>query len=400
MHQQHVAGRKIGQQIFGAPADRSPSCRAGVGRNPSGNGQRRSPRLISTLVKRAPSIAVPGRGGPSRLRVVRASLRQSLACNRVNFPDIAPLACAAHGLRKREKQTMTDTGSFGAQEVPLADKQALVDDVFHSVARRYDLMNDLMSFGLHRAWKDALVSDSERRRKRRSRLRCSTSLAAPATSPFASSRRVVRDASHRLRYQPGHARRRPRARRGKGLGEAAIFTEANAEALPLGIAASTPVTIAFGIRNVPRIETALAEAYRVLRIGGRFLCLEFSTAKFPASTRSTISIRSTSFPRSAAPSPATPILSLSGGVDPPVSEAAGIRRHDAHGRFCAGPPSTHDRRHRGAAFRLAFVISALARSLPPRPRRLRFRPRGRFRRDRSGGDAAFGASACSCAAPP
>src|SRR5271169_4266337 len=53
---------------------------------------------------------------------------------------------------------MADTASFGAQEVPLADKQALVDDVFHSVARRYDLMNDLMSFGLHRAWKDALVT--------------------------------------------------------------------------------------------------------------------------------------------------------------------------------------------------------------------------------------------------
>ena len=52
---------------------------------------------------------------------------------------------------------MADT-HFGAREVPLGDKQALVDDVFHSVARRYDLMNDLMSFGLHRAWKDALIS--------------------------------------------------------------------------------------------------------------------------------------------------------------------------------------------------------------------------------------------------
>src|ERR1700677_119185 len=53
---------------------------------------------------------------------------------------------------------MTETANFGAREVPLADKQALVDDVFHSVARRYDLMNDLMSLGLHRAWKDALVT--------------------------------------------------------------------------------------------------------------------------------------------------------------------------------------------------------------------------------------------------
>ena len=53
---------------------------------------------------------------------------------------------------------MTDTAHFGARQVPLEDKQALVDDVFHSVAYRYDLMNDLMSLGLHRAWKSALVT--------------------------------------------------------------------------------------------------------------------------------------------------------------------------------------------------------------------------------------------------
>src|ERR1700693_133937 len=53
---------------------------------------------------------------------------------------------------------MADTAHFGSRQVPLEDKQALVDDVFHSGARRYDLMNDLMSFGLHRAWKDALVT--------------------------------------------------------------------------------------------------------------------------------------------------------------------------------------------------------------------------------------------------
>src|ERR1700683_3657051 len=64
---------------------------------------------------------------------------------------------------------MTETAEFGARQVPLADKQSLVDDVFHSVARRYDLMNDLMSFGLHRAWKDALV----------------TAVNPPKTRPFA-----------------------------------------------------------------------------------------------------------------------------------------------------------------------------------------------------------------------
>ena len=64
---------------------------------------------------------------------------------------------------------MPETTSFGARQVPLGDKQTLVDDVFHSVARRYDLMNDLMSFGLHRAWKDALV----------------TAVNPPKTRPFA-----------------------------------------------------------------------------------------------------------------------------------------------------------------------------------------------------------------------
>src|ERR1700752_5494767 len=53
---------------------------------------------------------------------------------------------------------MMETAHLGARQVPIEDKQGLVDDVFHSVARRYDLMNDLMSFGLHRAWKDALVT--------------------------------------------------------------------------------------------------------------------------------------------------------------------------------------------------------------------------------------------------
>ena len=82
-------------------------------------------------------------------------------------------------------QSMTETATFGSREVPLEDKQALVDDVFRSVARRYDLMNDLMSFGLHRAWKDALVTAVNPPTNGRSR--CSTSPAAPATSPCACS---------------------------------------------------------------------------------------------------------------------------------------------------------------------------------------------------------------------
>ena len=169
---------------------------------------------------------------------------------------------------------------FGAREVPLADKQALVDDVFRSVARRYDLMNDLMSFGLHRAWKDALV----------------TAVNPPKNRPFAlvDIAGGTGDVAMRIVAAGGNDTRatvcdinadmlavgRERAD-ARGLGDAVTFAEANAEALPFKDRSFDAATIAFGIRNVPRIEAALAEAYRVLRIGGRFVCLEFSAVNVP-----------------------------------------------------------------------------------------------------------------------
>ena len=179
---------------------------------------------------------------------------------------------------------MTDTAQFGAREVPLADKQALVDDVFHSVARRYDLMNDLMSFGLHRAWKDALV----------------TAVNPPRNRPFCllDIAGGTGDVAMRVIAAGGegtHAtvcdinadmltigRERAAAR---GFADTITFTEANAEALPFKDRSFDAATVAFGIRNVPRIETALAEAYRVLKIGGRFLCLEFSAVNVPGLDR-------------------------------------------------------------------------------------------------------------------
>lgn len=173
---------------------------------------------------------------------------------------------------------------FGARQVPLADKQALVDDVFRSVARRYDLMNDLMSFGLHRAWKDALV----------------TAVNPPKNRPFAlvDVAGGTGDIAMRIVQAGGKGtgatvcdinadmlavgRERATAR---GFGDAITFTEANAEALPFRDRSFDAATIAFGIRNVPRIETALAEAYRVLKIGGRFVCLEFSAVTVPGLDR-------------------------------------------------------------------------------------------------------------------
>ncbi len=183
-------------------------------------------------------------------------------------------------MTEHEKQ-QTD---FGYRRVPADEKQALVDDVFHSVARRYDLMNDLMSFGLHRAWKDALV----------------TAVNPPKKLPFALldiaggtgdvALRVIKAGGEQTRATVCDinadmldiGRRRAVARALDGV---VTFTEANAEALPFADRSFDAVTIAFGIRNVPHIERALSEAFRVLKIGGKFLCLEFSAVDLPGLDR-------------------------------------------------------------------------------------------------------------------
>jgi demethylmenaquinone methyltransferase / 2-methoxy-6-polyprenyl-1,4-benzoquinol methylase len=183
-----------------------------------------------------------------------------------------------------KRLTMAETTHFGSRQVPLTNKQALVDDVFRSVAQRYDLMNDLMSFGLHRAWKDALV----------------TAVAPPKTGRFAllDIAGGTGDVASRVIAAGGVQTRavicdinadmlavgRERAAAG-GLGDAVTFIEANAEALPFPDRSFDAATIAFGIRNVPRIEAALAEAFRVLKIGGKFLCLEFSAVDVPGLDR-------------------------------------------------------------------------------------------------------------------
>jgi demethylmenaquinone methyltransferase / 2-methoxy-6-polyprenyl-1,4-benzoquinol methylase len=173
-----------------------------------------------------------------------------------------------------------DETHFGEQTVPLADKQGLVDDVFRSVARRYDLMNDLMSGGIHRAWKNALV----------------TAVNPPKSDkPFAllDVAGGTGDIAFRVVAAGGEGTRatvcdintdmlvvgRERAAE-LGLSNVS-FEEGNAEDLPYPDRSFDCVTIAFGIRNVPRIDRALNEMYRVLKIGGRFLCLEFSSVDIP-----------------------------------------------------------------------------------------------------------------------
>jgi len=179
------------------------------------------------------------------------------------------------------QNTAPDETHFGERTVPLADKQGMVDDVFHSVARRYDLMNDLMSGGLHRAWKDALVTAVNPPKGDKD-----FALLDLAGGTGDVAFRVVEAGGSNVRVTVcdinsdmltvGAERARER---GRDL--AVTFEQGNAEELPYADKSFDCVTIAFGIRNVPRIERALAEAYRVLKIGGRFLCLEFSAVTVP-----------------------------------------------------------------------------------------------------------------------
>ena len=170
--------------------------------------------------------------------------------------------------------------SYGFKSVGPGDKQPLVNEVFHKVANRYDLMNDLMSAGLHRLWKDAMVTWLNPPKRPGWKVLD----VAGGTGDIAF--RIV-DASH------GNAHAtvldingsmlsvgRDRAEK-KGLSGKTHFVEANAEELPFADATFDAYTIAFGIRNVPRIDVALSEAFRVLKPGGRFLCLEFSEVEMP-----------------------------------------------------------------------------------------------------------------------
>jgi demethylmenaquinone methyltransferase/2-methoxy-6-polyprenyl-1,4-benzoquinol methylase len=172
-----------------------------------------------------------------------------------------------------------ETTHFGFRDVPLAAKQTLVDDVFHSVANRYDLMNDLMSGGLHRAWKNALVAAVSPPKSRRFSLldlaggTGDVAFRVLAAGGAATQATVVDINADMLTV----GRERAAAR---SL-DAVYFVEGNAEALPFPERSFDAVTIAFGIRNVPRIAAALSEARRVLAIGGRFLCLEFSAVDVP-----------------------------------------------------------------------------------------------------------------------
>jgi demethylmenaquinone methyltransferase/2-methoxy-6-polyprenyl-1,4-benzoquinol methylase len=177
------------------------------------------------------------------------------------------------------------TTHFGFRDVPLEEKQTLVNDVFHSVAQRYDLMNDLMSGGLHRVWKDIMVNTLNPPKGDRTYALLDV---AGGTGDVAFRAAKASGTGFRATVCDINAdmlsvgRDRAAKRR---LDDRVSFVEGNAEELAFPDRSFDGYTIAFGIRNVPQIDRALKEAYRVLRPGGRFLCLEFSSVDVPGLDR-------------------------------------------------------------------------------------------------------------------
>ncbi|KAJ7514229.1 hypothetical protein O6H91_23G034200 [Diphasiastrum complanatum] len=196
-------------------------------------------------------------------------------------------------------QRLSQSGvtSFGFKEVPEEEKTRMVGDVFKSVASKYDLMNDIMSGGLHRLWKDRLVSklrpfpgmqhldvaggtgdvafrivDAIYTREQRS------FRGMLANTEAKDETRVYVCDINPAMLEVGQKRALDR-----GLAEcpALVWMQGDAEALSFEDGSVDGYTIAFGIRNVTHIEKALKEAHRVLKRGGRFLCLELSHVQFP-----------------------------------------------------------------------------------------------------------------------
>ena len=169
---------------------------------------------------------------------------------------------------------MTDTVNFGEQLVSPEEKTRRVGSVFTSVARNYDVMNDLMSGGMHRLWKNRFVA------KIKPRPGEAILDMAGGTGDIAfrmAARGALVTVSDINADMLAVGMERAKKRGIDGL----VWQRENAEQLSFADASFDAYTIAFGIRNVTDIPAALREAHRVLRFGGRFFCLEFSTTEWP-----------------------------------------------------------------------------------------------------------------------
>ena len=171
-------------------------------------------------------------------------------------------------------QPKTEWIDFGFETVPINEKQSRVADVFSSVASSYDVMNDLMSGGVHRLWKDALMDWLAP---------CKGQVLidlAGGTGDIAL-RFLKRGGSHVhvVDINPDMISAGKKRRDIKAYSNQLDWTVASAEDIPLQTGTAERVTISFGLRNVTNRDKALREAFRVLKPGGRFCCLEFSTVQ-------------------------------------------------------------------------------------------------------------------------
>lgn len=170
------------------------------------------------------------------------------------------------------------TTDFGFEEVALEDKAGRVSSVFSSVAGSYDLMNDLMSFGIHRLWKRFVIELAGVREGQKvlDVAGGSGDLAEKFAQRVGEKGMVVLADLNREMLEVASDRLVD-----KGVLEGVVFVRSNAESLPFASNAFDVVSIAFGLRNVTRKDRALESMLRVLRPGGQLLILEFSTLRIP-----------------------------------------------------------------------------------------------------------------------
>ncbi|MGC6536739.1 MAG: bifunctional demethylmenaquinone methyltransferase/2-methoxy-6-polyprenyl-1,4-benzoquinol methylase UbiE [Candidatus Puniceispirillaceae bacterium] len=185
-----------------------------------------------------------------------------------------------HKITDDQRPTDDELIDFGFQSIPRDEKESRVKGVFSSVASNYDIMNDLMSFGIHRLWKDALMDWlAPQSHQQLVDLAGGTGdVALRFLKRGGGSVKIVDINQDMLRAGQGRSVMRPYA-------DQLEWIVGNAESLPLENASADRVTIAFGLRNVTDRAKALRDIHRVLKPGGRFCCLEFSSVENPLLAR-------------------------------------------------------------------------------------------------------------------
>ncbi|MGB7408041.1 MAG: class I SAM-dependent methyltransferase [Pontixanthobacter sp.] len=169
---------------------------------------------------------------------------------------------------------MNDTASFGYKDVDAAEKEAMVGALFSSVAAKYDIMNDAMSGGMHRVWKDRFV--------RRVKPQAGEAILDMAGGTGDVAFRMAPSGAHVTVSDINQEMLDVGIERAMDRGiDSLVWSRQNAEKLEFSAGTFDAYTIVFGIRNVTHIDRALAEAHRVLKYGGRFYCMEFSTTQWP-----------------------------------------------------------------------------------------------------------------------